>query len=147
MIQIRHCVTDEILLTVDADTLRGANLARANLERANLEGAHLADANLEGAKFARPANAPPAAELRRLVADQLSTHPELHDQVEWGEGEADPHCGTPCCVAGWACHLGGGSGNLSVPTAATLLLWEDGKPMPSFAPTAEREEILSALRA
>jgi hypothetical protein len=91
--------------------------------------------------------APDARVLRSLVADQLEAHPELHDQAEWGDGSDDPHCGTGCCVAGWACHLGGGAGNLTVPTAATILLWVDGLPMPDFRADAPRESILAALRA
>jgi uncharacterized protein YjbI with pentapeptide repeats len=61
MIEIKHKITGEVLHTVDADDLVGANLKGANLEGANLEGANLkwADlvgANLKGAKIDRPIN-------------------------------------------------------------------------------------------
>jgi len=137
--------------------LAGANLTRANLTRANLAGANLADANLTGAYLAganlagalgfRFADAPDPLQLRKAVADHIEAHPELHDQKEWGEGEANPACGTPCCVAGWACRLGGGRRDQEVSSAAFRLLWVDGLPMPSFSAGAERADILAALRA
>ena len=127
--------------------LSDANLSGANLTNANLSGADLSDANLRGAiGLPLPAGHDPIA-LRASVAAQLRAHPELHDQSAWGDGSADPTCGTPCCVAGWACHLGGGDLGLTVPTAATLLLWADGKPMPSFDSDTTREEILLALES
>ena len=145
--------------------LTGANLTEANLTEANLTGVDLTDASLSyanltgvdltnarlshadltGAKFDRPAGAPPARELRRMVADHIERHPDLFDQEDWGDGEADPSCRTPCCVAGWTCHFGGGRGNLTVSTAATLLLWVDGLPMPSFLAGESCEDILAAL--
>ena len=82
-----------------------------------------------------------------MVADQIEAWPELHDQAEWGDGSPDPSCRTPCCVAGWACHLGGGRRDYSVPNAAIRLLWVDGLPMPDFSSIATRGDILSALRA
>jgi len=127
--------------------LNGANLGGANLTRANLSGADLSDANLTGAIGFRFPDAPDPIALRKLVADQIESHPELHDQGDWGDGCANPNCGTPCCVAGWACHLGGGARGLSVSSSATRLLWVDGLPMPSFESDATREEILDALRA
>ena len=138
--------------------LRGANLTYANLHGANLNGAYLNGANLHGANLNgaylsgatgyRFPDAPDPVELRKLVADQIESHPELHDQRDWGDGSANPKCGTPCCVAGWACHLGGGArGHNTVSSAATRLLWVDGLPMPSFNGGATREEILDALRA
>lgn len=88
-----------------------------------------------------------ASALRLAVAAHIEAHPELHDQREWGDGDADPGCRTPCCVAGWACHLGGGSLGLPVELAAVALLALDGATLPSFAPTASREAILRDLRA
>ncbi len=87
------------------------------------------------------------AALRAAVAAHIEAHPELHAQSQWGDGSPDPACGTACCVAGWACHLGGGTHGMSVPTAATILLWQDGAPMPSFDSVATRDEILEALRS
>jgi hypothetical protein len=143
--------------------LRGANLVGANLVGANLRGANLVGANLRGANL-RGANlvganlvdlrerllgpdAPEPAAIRAQVAAHIEAHPELHNQAEWGDGKADPSCGTPCCVAGWACHLGGGDRGLGVSTAATLLLHMPGAPMPDFSAGTSREEILGALRA
>ena len=132
-----------------------ANLCEANLCEAYLRGANLREANLRGA-YLRGADLgelraryqmPDAAALREAVALKLEKNPELHNQGEWGDGSADPDCGTACCVAGWACHLGGGDRNLGVSTAATLLLWADGLPMPDFSGGAKREDIIAALRA
>src|SRR6185436_19241526 len=166
MIDIKHRVTSAVLLTVNEPNLRGANLYGANLYGANLSdadlrcadlyGANLSDAdlryadlrcaNLCGAKgLPLPANHDAKA-LRAAVASHIEAHPELHDQGSWGSGSDDPACGTPCCVAGWACHLGGGEQGLGVATAATLLLHVDGMLMPSFDADTSREEILAALK-
>ncbi len=51
MIDIKHRHTDEILRSVDADTLSGANLRGADLRGANLRGADLRGANLRGANL------------------------------------------------------------------------------------------------
>ncbi|MCI0564075.1 MAG: pentapeptide repeat-containing protein [Nitrososphaera sp.] len=127
--------------------LTDANLEGANLSDANLAFAYLEGANLEGAIGLMREGMPDPQELRLRVADHIEQHPELHNQNAWGDGSADPFCGTPCCVAGWACHLGGGSYGLTVATAATILLWIDGKPMPSFKGYSTRDQILAALRA
>ncbi len=127
--------------------LTGADLSGADLTGADLSRADLSRADLTGAIGFRFENAPDPAELRKLVADKIESHPELHNQREWGDGSANPECGTACCVAGWACHLGGGSRGEYVSSAAMRLLWIDGKPMPSFDISATREEILTALRA
>jgi hypothetical protein len=85
--------------------------------------------------------------LRAAVAAQIQAHPETHDQVTWGTGDPTA-CGTPCCVAGWACRIGGGTYGLCVPTAATILLGAvEGLPIPSFDGYASREDILAALRS
>ena len=160
--KILHRATGATLLDFPGDTLRDANLAGANLSGANLSGAYLrganlARANLNGTDFTganltgavglRFRDAPDPIVLRKLVADQIESHPELHDQGDWGDGSANPKCGTPCCVAGWACHMGGGARGEAVSSAATRLLWVDGLPMPSFMAYATRDEILAALRA
>jgi len=127
--------------------LRGANLRGANLRDANLGGANLYGANLGDLRNSMlGGDAPDALELRAKVAAHIETHPELHDQSEWGDGKPDPTCGTPCCVAGWACHLGGGDRGLGVATAATLLLTAPGVDNPSFDAGVSREEILRVLR-
>jgi hypothetical protein len=92
-------------------------------------------------------DAPDARALRLAVAAHIEAHPELHDQAKWGDGSDDPSCGTPCCVAGWACHLGGGAHGLSVEFAGSALLAMDGAPMPSFDAGATRKDILRDLRA
>src|SRR6185436_9082159 len=126
--------------------LRDADLRDANLRYADLRYANLRYANLSGAKgLPLPANHDAKA-LRAAVASHIEAHPELHDQGSWGSGSDDPACGTPCCVAGWACHLGGGEQGLGVATAATLLLHVDGMLMPSFDADTSREEILAALK-
>jgi hypothetical protein len=131
--------------------LGGADLGCADLSDANLSGADLSGVALRGAILSgaigfRYEDAPDPLALRKLVADQIEAHPELHDQGDWGEGIAG-ECGTPCCVAGWACRLGGGCRNDAVSIAALRLLWIDGLLMPSFRQTATREDILKALRA
>ena len=135
--------------------LRGADLSRAYLSRAylsgaDLSGAYLSRADLSGAlglPFDLEAMRAAAPALRLKVAEHIEAHPELHDQSDWGDGKADPACETACCVAGWACHLGGGDRGLGVETAARLLLHVDGKPMPDFDASTPREEILEDLRA
>ena len=47
--EIKHKITGEVLLTIEDDTLRGANLRGANLRGANLRGANLREANLREA--------------------------------------------------------------------------------------------------
>lgn len=118
-----------------------------DLRGANLEGADLGGANLEGPSGLRLEGMPDPMTLRGLVADHIEKHPELHNQAERGDGRPDPTCGTPCCVAGWACHLGGGAYGLGVANAAICLLWVAGKPLPPFGASASREEILEALRS
>jgi len=126
--------------------IMGASLAYADLTGADLTDAYLTDANITRAMGLRRPGMPDPSKLRRRVADHIEAHPELHDQGKWGDGSAEPACQTPCCVAGWACHLGGGSYGLEVPTAAKILLHVDGQPMPSFDSDTKREEILAALR-
>ena len=48
---IKHRYTGDVLLTIDADTLRGANLGGANLRCADLFDADLFDANLRYANL------------------------------------------------------------------------------------------------
>jgi hypothetical protein len=108
---------------------------------------NLMEANLTEANGFRFADAPDPRTLRAAVAGVLEAHPELHNQASWGDGSANTSCGTPCCVAGWACHLGGGARDSRVASAAIRLLWLDGAPMPSFGMDATLEDILSALRA
>jgi hypothetical protein len=127
--------------------LRGADLSGADLSRADLRRASLREANLSWAFGLRIEGMPDAAELRVKVAAHIESHPELHNQAEWGDGSPNPSCGTPCCVAGWACHLGGGRYGLEVADAAVRLLWVDGKPLPDFSSSASRASILEALRS
>jgi len=49
MIEIKHKTTGEILLKVDVETLRGADLSYADLSNANLSGANLHGADLSNA--------------------------------------------------------------------------------------------------
>lgn len=43
-------------------------------------------------------------ELMIRVRDQITQHPETHDQAHWGR--RGPSCGTTRCIAGWAVHFG-----------------------------------------
>ena len=47
--EIRHKLTNEVLLTIEGDSLKGANLRWANLQVANLQVANLQYADLKGA--------------------------------------------------------------------------------------------------
>ena len=47
--EIKHKITGEVLLTIEGDTLREANLREANLREANLREANLRWADLQGA--------------------------------------------------------------------------------------------------
>jgi len=85
-------------------------------------------------------------ELRYRVAAHIEAHPELHDQAVWGDGAPNRSCNTPCCAAGWACHLGGGSRGLPVPLAAAALLYTDDAPLPRFDGVVSRRDVLAALR-
>ncbi len=122
--------------------LSGANLCGADLSGADLSGADLTGADLTGAVGFRFPGSPDPMELRRRVAEQILEHPDLHDQRVWGQMES---CGTPCCVAGWACRFGGGTRGHLISTAATVLLHCDGYRLPSFAPDTAREDILRDL--
>lgn len=46
-------------------------------------------------------------ELFMAVRDKIAATPEAYDQAIWGRHEDDAPCGTACCIAGWACVLGG----------------------------------------
>ena len=45
--EIKHKITNEVLLTIEGDSLQGANLRGANLQGADLRGADLREANLQ----------------------------------------------------------------------------------------------------
>ena len=47
--KIKHKITNEVLLTIEGDSLQDANLQGANLRRADLQGANLQGADLQGA--------------------------------------------------------------------------------------------------
>jgi uncharacterized protein YjbI with pentapeptide repeats len=138
------CLRDACLRDADLRDayLRGVDLRGADLRGADLQRIDLSAALLDGVIGFRYDDAPDPMVLRKLVADQIEAHPDLHDQESWGDGT----CGTPCCVAGWACLLGGGRRNDHVSLAALRLLWVDGLPMPSFDALARREDIVKALR-
>ncbi len=127
-----------------------ANLIDATLSGADLTGADLSEAWLQGVDLTgavgfRFPGSPDPLELRQRVADQIREHPELHDQGAWGYRGDDESCGTPCCVAGWACRLGGGPRGHRISTAATVLLHCDGYRVPSFVGSASRESIIRDL--
>ena len=49
--EIKHKLTNEVLLTIEGDSLQYADLQGANLQYANLQGANLKEANLRGANL------------------------------------------------------------------------------------------------
>ncbi len=49
--EIKHKITNEVLLTIEGDSLQGANLRGANLQEANLRGANLQYADLQEANL------------------------------------------------------------------------------------------------
>ena len=49
--EIKHKITNEVLLTIEGDSLQGADLQGANLQGANLQGADLRLADLQGANL------------------------------------------------------------------------------------------------
>ena len=49
--EIKHKITNEVLLTIEGDSLQGANLKGSNLQYANLKGADLKWANLKGSNL------------------------------------------------------------------------------------------------
>ena len=49
--EIKHKLTNEVLLTIEGDSLQNANLREANLREANLQGADLQGADLKGANL------------------------------------------------------------------------------------------------
>lgn len=46
-------------------------------------------------------------DLMLAVREQITSHPETHDQDSWGR--RGPECGTTHCIAGWAAVLSGRS--------------------------------------
>ena len=53
IMEIKHKITGNVLLKIDGETLREANLCRADLREANLRRANLRGANLSGADLCR----------------------------------------------------------------------------------------------
>ena len=46
-------------------------------------------------------------ELFKKIRDKIASVPTAYDQEEFGRPEESAPCGTACCIAGWACVLGG----------------------------------------
>lgn len=129
--------------TGDPEGVR-ADLSGAYLSCAKLHGVNLSGADLSGAA-GLPQDESDRVLLRRAVHEQISIHPETHDQSNWHSS-----CGTTHCVAGWAVVKSGALGRyleqqLGIQTAAHLLL--GGKTRPSFDGDAKREDILRDLLA
>jgi len=111
--------------------LSGADLTCAGLTRANLSGADLRYTNLRGADLTGTTGVDdipraPIPGLAAAVLQQITEHPETWVQAEW-------HCDTGHCCAGWAVVLAGEVGNaaeqrLGTPAAARLLLGGEGHP-------------------
>ena len=49
--EIKHKITNKVLLTIEGDSLQGADLQGANLRWVNLQDANLKDANMQGANL------------------------------------------------------------------------------------------------
>lgn len=46
-------------------------------------------------------------ELLKQVRDKIMSTPDAYDQMVYGRPDHTAPCGTACCIAGWACVLGG----------------------------------------
>ena len=82
--EIKHKLTNEVLLTIESDTLRGTDLRRADLREADLREADLQEADLRWANLRR-ANLR-RADLRRadLREANLPTDVIRIDGMLWG---------------------------------------------------------------
>jgi hypothetical protein len=104
--------------------LCGANLYGANLCGANLRDADLCGANLYGANLRGATGLPIASDSQerlKAVAQQVLNQPDSLQMGDWHS-----KCGTAHCLAGWAIHLAGPTGEilekLHGPHLAGLLL-------------------------
>ena len=130
-IEIKNRWTDELIHTVEAETLSradltranlyGANLTRANLYGANLSGANLSGADLSGADLSGSnlygANLYGADlyETVKKIAAVPSLHRRMLAAIEVGGSlnMSNWHtCETTHCRAGWAIHLAGEPGEM-----------------------------------
>jgi hypothetical protein len=149
MIEIKHRLTGAVLRSVDADTLRGANLRwanlsgvdlsganlrwanllRANLRWANLSEADLSGANLSGANLSEATGLPEApviTDIHRRVYEAAS-QPGALSMGAWHT------CATTHCRAGWVVTLAGEvgaklEGQLGTDAAAALIYAASGHP-------------------
>jgi len=174
MIEIKHRYTGNIIRTVDAETLSGADLSDANLRGAdlsdayligaNLSGANLSDANLRGADLSGAdlsganlsdanlrganlsgANLPPIPIVEQLDAKILAA-------IEAG-GELKMEnwhtCETTHCRYGWAITLAGEAGRvlevqMGPLTAGALIYWKSAGYIPAY--TGAEDAVLEDIR-
>ena len=160
MIKIKNRYTGEIVRTVDADTLRdadlrgaylsdadlsGADLSGANLRGADLRGAYLRDADLSGANL-RGANLPPIPVVEQLDSKILAA-------IEGGgrlKMETWHTCETTHCRYGWAITMAGEAGRvlegqIGPLTAGALIYWKSAGHIPAY--TGDDDEVLADIRA
>lgn len=140
-------------LDLRATDFEGCYLRRVDLTGADLRDADLRRADLEGATLtgARGLRVPVVLGIAGLVLEQISEHPETHDQGVWHS-----ECDTMHCVAGWVVRLAGEAGDEleerldSTQSAAEQILrashGELSYPLP-FAPSDDPIPWLRALAA
>ena len=174
-IEIKHRYTGTVIRTVEADTLRdadlrdadlsgaylrGADLRRADLRDADLRGAYLRDADLRGADLRdaylrdadlrgadlRDANLPYIPIVEQLDAKILAA-------IEAGgalEMEKWHTCETTHCRYGWAITLAGEAGRvlegqIGSLTAGALIYWKSAGHIPPYL--GNNDEVLADIRA
>ena len=165
MIEIKHRYTGNVIHSVSADTLRGADLGGADLGGADLRGADLSGANLSGADLRgadlraaslRGANLSGAylsgADLSYIpVVEQLDA--KILAAIEAGgdlEMSVWHTCQTTHCRYGWAITLAGDAGRvlegqLGPLTAGALIYWKSVGYIPAY--TGENDAVLADIRA
>ena len=106
---IKNRFTGATIHTIDADSIRDADLSGADLRDADLSGADLSDANLSGANL-HGANLttilygiPVVPDLDARMLDAVGEHGEHLYMSKW-------HCDSAHCRAGWATTLAGAVG-------------------------------------
>ena len=144
MIEIKHKTTGDVLLTIDADTLTGADLTGAALTGADLTGADLRWANLNRAKIGN--DIPTVPNIDAAILSAVTKEGQSLQMNTWHT------CKTTHCRAGWAIVLAGEPGRelekkIGSANAGTLiyLASRPGKNVPDFYAT--NEEAMADLIA
>ena len=89
MIEIKHKITGDVILSFEGDSLRGADLSVANLSGANLSGADLRGADLRGADLSGAVGAFSLFYSGKHHAWATGSHVgigcQMHTHSEWRE--------------------------------------------------------------